>query len=263
MNKHMVVIWLAGLLASMSVWAVKLNSLYQVSVPVATQAADARTEAIHTAFQDVLIRLTGDPDILSNKAVKASLNRADYYVQEFSYSTPDVSAATYMLNVKFSERDVKRLLKKAGAKEWKNIRPLVLVWLATVSDKNQVDIMGVESGSQVLEKFKQQGQRYGIPLIFPVMDVTDMTEISADNITSVALPEIKNASKRYQPDALLVGTMESHDEGYEARWNLVAKEKVWDFTTSGATQEQVIGEAMDHLTEMFTQNNLQPIKNNG
>lgn len=256
MNKRMIAAWFAGMLAMLvwtSVGAVKLTTLYEVSVPVASQAAEARTEAIHTAFQDVLIRLTGDQNIVKNKQIKPSLERADYFVQEFSYSAPEVSDATYTLNVKFSEQDVKRLLRKVGAKQWTNIRPLVLVWLATV-DGQEASIIGIEGNNLVLQKFKQQGQRYGLPLIFPVMDVTDLSQISPDNITRVSLPEIKSASKRYEPDALLIGTIEMEDGTYQARWNLISKDKSWDWTTSGNSQDQVIGDALDHISQMFSQN---------
>lgn len=255
MNKRIIAAWLAGMLAWTPVGAVKVTTLYEVSVPVASQAADARAEAIHNAFQDVLIRVTGDQSIIKNKTIKASLDRADYFVQEFSYSAPEVSDATYTLNVKFSEQDVKRLLRKVGAKQWTNIRPLVLVWLATVDHQNQANIIGMEGNNQVLQKFKQQGQRYGLPLIFPVMDVTDLSQVSPDNITALSLNEIKTASKRYDPDVLLVGTIQNEDGTYEARWSLIAKDKSWDWTTSGSSEDQVIGDALDHVSQMFSQKN--------
>ncbi len=253
MNKMIVAAWIALAVAWTPAWAVKVTTLYQIEVPVASQASDARAEAIREGFESVLIRLTGDQGIVNNKQIKASLNRADYFVQEYSYSAPDVSSATYTLKIKYSEPDVKRLMRKTGLKQWSAIRPLVLVWLATVNDQHKVDILGLETESVMLEKFKLQGQRYGLPLIFPMMDVTDLDKVSPDTITSLALPELQGASKRYEPDALLIGTIE-HDQGnYEGRWNLVMKDKTWDWTTSGKTPEQAIGEVLDHVSQTLSQ----------
>lgn len=242
------------MLAWTPVWAVKVTTLYQVEMPVASQSSEARAEAIYDGFQDVLIRLTGDQSIIKNKLIKANLDKADYFVQEYSYSAPDVSSATYTLKIKFNEQDVKRLLLKTGIKQWTAIRPLVLVWLATVNaTSHEADIMGVETTNGVLEKFKRQGQRYGLPLIFPVMDMADMEKVSSENITDVALPELKNASKRYEPDALLIGTIEHEDNAYTARWSLVMNDKTWDWTTTGATQEEVIAGVLDHVSQTLSQ----------
>ncbi len=146
-------------------------------------------------------------------------------------------------------------LRKMGVKQWGSTRPLVLVWLATINKENKVDILAVETSNEMLERFKRQGQRYGLPLIFPVMDVADLDKVSAENITSVSLPELKEASKRYQPDVLLIGTVEYENDAYQARWSLVMKEKSWDWTTTGASQDQVIAEALDHVSQTLSPQN--------
>src|SRR3990167_6968750 len=196
MNKLIIAVCMVFILLGAPAWAVKVTTLYEVEMSVASQAADARADAIREGFRDVLIKLTGDQNIVRNKLIKASLDKADYFVLEYSYSAPSVSAATYTLNIKYNEQDVKRLLRKVGASHWSARRPLILVWLATINDRNEVDILGMETKGGTLEKFKRQGQRYGLPLIFPVMDVADMDKVSAENITAVSLPELKNASKR-------------------------------------------------------------------
>ena len=229
-----------------------MKALYEVEMSVASQAADARAEAIREGFQEVLIKLTGDQDVAKNKLIKSSLDKADYFVQEYSYSSPTVSSATYNLRVKYNEPDVKRLLRKAGAKHWGEKRPLVLVWLATINDRHEVDILGVETANDVLENFKRQGQRYGLPLIFPVMDVTDMEKITSDNITSLAMPELRDASKRYGPDVLLVGTIEQDDGGYRGKWNLIWNDKSWDWVVSGDTQEKLIAEVLDNVSQILS-----------
>lgn len=252
MNKISIAACLAFILTCAPVWAVKIKTLYEVEMSVASQASEARAEAIRDGFHDVLIKLTGDQDIAKSKLIKSSLDKADYFVQEYSYSSPTVSSATYTLRIKYNQQDVNRLLRKAGAKHWGETRPLVLVWLATINDRHEVDILGVETANDVLQKFKKQGQRFGLPLIFPVMDVADMEKVSSENITAVSLPELRDASKRYEPDVLLVGTISHDDTGYQGRWNLIWKDKTWDWSITGETQEKVIADALDDVSQVLS-----------
>jgi uncharacterized protein len=255
MNKCIFAAWMLLMLVVTPAWAVKVTTLYEVKIPVASQAADARADAIREGFRDVLMRVTGDQEIEKNKLIRANIERADYYVLEYSYSAPEVSSSTYTLNIKYSEPDVKRLLRKNGIKQWSSIRPLVLVWLATVNAQNNVDILGSESGSTKMEKFMRQGQRIGLPLIFPVMDMADLDKVSPENITEVSLPTIKDASKRYDPDALLIGTIESNDEeGFDGRFSLVLKNKTWDWTNTAESQDKVFAEALEHVSQTLAAN---------
>src|SRR3982750_884414 len=96
--KFMKMLWISVLsvlfLCSKAVFAIKIADLYQVELPIIAQSQDMKDEAIKTGFLQVLIKLTGDPLIDKNPLVKISLQKADYYVQEFSYSLANTNSAT-------------------------------------------------------------------------------------------------------------------------------------------------------------------------
>ena len=79
-----------------SALAVKVSSLYQAEIAVASQADDARVQAVKDGLLQVLIKMSGDPAINANPDIKQSLQRADYYVQEFSYSAPTTASSQYL-----------------------------------------------------------------------------------------------------------------------------------------------------------------------
>lgn len=252
MNKSILAVVLAALLVCTSAWAVRVATLYEAELTVPSQTADVRADAVRDAFLKVLIKVTGNQDIEKNRRIRDSINRADYYVQEYSYSSPSVSSSTYTLHVQFNETDVKRLLRKAGVDYWGEMRPLILVWLATINDKKEIDILGVETPGNLLHVFKKQGERFGLPLIFPVMDVTDMNMISSENIVSVSLPVLKTAATRYAPGALLIGTIEQGKQGYDAHWNLILGDKIWDWSISAPTQQMVISDVLDDVSQTLS-----------
>jgi hypothetical protein len=252
MNKWTISIFIVLVSIWVPVWAVKVNTLFEVDVSVASQAPDARAEAIREGFHDVLIKLAGNQNVIKNKVLRSSLDKSDYYVQEYSYSAPTVSSATYNLHIKYSEQDVRRLLRKASVTAWGDNRPLLLVWLAMVNDKHDVEILGGENGNDVVGKVKRFGQRFGVPLIFPVMDMTDMQKISSDNVTSISVQELKDASKRYEPEALLIGTLEHDGDIYSGHWSLVWGDKAWDWNLEADSREKVLSDVMDNVSQVLS-----------
>lgn len=230
---------------TISAWAVKVSSIYEVDMPVETQLEDARAEAVKQGFLQVLTKVSGDPLIQKNADIMEGVKKAGYYVQEFSYRATDTSTTAYMLNVRFNPVDVNRLLKRAGIAYWGEERPLILVWLAVTDDKHNTEIIGNETPGDLLENIAQQGKQFGLPLIFPMMDVTDVSQLSPEDIMTGALPMIKEASKRYKPDALLIGSIEQSGDQFDSEWQLILGEDVWSWTISDRSVEKVIAAVLN------------------
>lgn len=252
MSRRILLCVLAMMIPTVSVWAVKVSSLYQAEIPVASQAADARADAIREAFHQILIKVSSNQDIDKNALIKSSLKKADYYVQEYSYSAPTVLSSTYLLIVKFDQEDVNRLLRKAGVSYWGETRPLLLVWLAVSNQDQQSEIVGGETPGEMLETMKQQGKRYGLPLIFPVMDMTDMSHVTPADVSSMAIPVLKEAGKRYTPDALLVGEMQPAKDGYVSKWTLVLNNNQWNWEIPGATPEIMMADILHEVSQTLS-----------
>src|SRR5262245_51008662 len=130
--------------------AVKVSNLYEVELPVISQSQDIKEEAMKTGLLQVLIKLTGDPLIEKNPLVKSSLQKADYYVQEFGYSSANASSSTYLIRIRYDNNSINRLLKKAGIVYWGEIRPLILVWLAFTNKENATEIIGNETHGNIV-----------------------------------------------------------------------------------------------------------------
>lgn len=239
---------IAALLATPAA-AVKVTSLYTAEVAVPTQAADVRAEAIRKGFLDVLMRVSGNPDVASAPGIKAGLSKAEYYVQEYSYSAATVDSATVTLKVTFDEDDVNRLLKNAGVVYWGDTRPLVMLWMAVTDSDHQTVIIGGDDATAVMESVKAEGKRVGLPLILPVMDVDDMNQVTPATITSVALPALTQASARYAPDAILVANIEPLAPGFTSHWLLILKDKQWAFTIPGTSLQTIISTAMHQVSQ--------------
>ncbi len=229
--------------------AVNVASLYRITVPVASQLPDQRDFAESDGFHQILIRLTSDPEIAKNPVIKSNLNRAEYYVRDYSYSPPSPSSSRYMMQIRYEQEDVVRLLKKASVPFWAESRPLTLAWLAVTDASNQTEIIGNDSTNDIYELVKMQSRRLGIALIFPVMDMNDISQVDTQNVMDVALPELRQASKRYHPDVLLIAQIHQGVDQVTGKWSLVMNSNQLDWQVSGKSMEEMVASAMEQISE--------------
>src|SRR5579863_7566366 len=91
------------MLAFSPAWAAKVSSIYEADLLVATQSEEERAQAVEQGLEQVLIKLSGDPLIEKNPAIKSSVHKADYYVQEFSYASSTTSSSQYLLQIYYDK----------------------------------------------------------------------------------------------------------------------------------------------------------------
>ncbi|OGT40185.1 MAG: hypothetical protein A3F12_08005 [Gammaproteobacteria bacterium RIFCSPHIGHO2_12_FULL_38_14] len=234
---------------SFSLFAAKVPDLYQVELPVTAQSDTARNTAMQKGLMQVLVKLTGEPTIVENDVIKGSLDKADTYVQEFSYLPSSRTDMPYTIQIRYNSGDIQRLLKRAGVAYWNVDRPLILMYLTWTTKDHQTEIIGHDVPQYLLDMTEQQGKIYGLPIIFPMMDMTDTSQIAVQDILNMNIPSLKQASKRYEPDALLVGHMEEVTGGVTSVWRLTSGNNQWDFVINELNSKDVIASLMSQVSQ--------------
>lgn len=232
--------------------AVKMSNLYQAEVSVASQTYDLREQAVKDGLLQVLIKISGNAEIDKNPVIKSGLRKADYYVQDYSYSPDSRDSSQYQLKISYEPNDVNRLLASAKVAHWGENRPLTLVWLVVTDKQHIASIIGNEMTGTVFDKIMQESKNYGLPLIFPVMDVDDMDHVSAEDITTMNVALLQTAAKRYAPDALLIGRINETWQGSQSQWQLIMKDKQWDFKVANNTTDGVITSVMNQINQVMS-----------
>jgi hypothetical protein len=253
-NLTVLTVSLLLMLLSPWVWAVRVHSIYQAQVPVASQTPQKRSEAAKVGLAQVLAKVSGNTDILENKpSLKASLDKADTWIQEYSYATPPnpPKDLPYVLTIHFDPDAINRLLREAGSPIWGQNRPLVLVWLVVDGTNRSGDIVDSNTSGDVQTVLKHYAKQRGLPLIFPVMDVTDMSQVAANDIITKSLPKLQNAAKRYASDALLVGRVTQSDGGFTSQWQLVSSADQSNWDISGSSLDQVFSSVVNNVSDVF------------
>jgi hypothetical protein len=246
------------ILAMLFIWlqktalAVTMSNLYQVEVLVPSQTNELRDQAARDGLLQVLKKISGNLEIDKNPVIKAALKKAEYYVQDYSYSSDSTDASQYQLKISYEPQDVNRLLAKAKVASWGENRPLTLVWLAVTDKQHISSIIGNEMTGTVFDNMMRAGKNFGIPLIFPMMDVDEINKVSVEDIKARNMAQLKEIAKRYSPEALLLGEIEENDQSSDSHWQLIMKDTEWDWKISNSSTDEVIKSVINQVSQAMS-----------
>lgn len=224
---------LAALISAPWAFAEQVENLYEATVPVDGQSAQARGDGIRTAFARVIVKVSGDRGLINHPELAGITQKASAYVQQYRYKSletlgDDVAsdAGDRLLWVQFDERAVNRLLRESGVPVWGGTRPSVLVWLGQEEGARR-DLLSLEQEAWLRAHLDRVGRSRGISFIWPLMDVADRSAIRVSDLWGGFDENIRSASARYQPDVILVGRMTRQGGGrWRGEWLLYLPDKV-------------------------------------
>ncbi len=235
-----------GLLVAMPV-----GSLYEASVPIADQSDAQRRQALPRAMGQVLVKLTGDPDIVDKQRAKPLINDAQSYVQQYRYIEPQPDSDEGLrLWTGFDEDAVNSALQRQGIATWGRERPATLIWLA-VEDEDGRQIIGMEQAPAYLDPLTRRARERGLPLLLPLMDLEDTTRLNPADIASGSVDALREASARYPADVVLAVSLTGLDTGnVSARWTLLSEKAGNDSWNDAAeSSAAVLNAGIDRLAE--------------
>jgi hypothetical protein len=244
---------LVALLAcTISANAVVVSGLYEVSYPVASQQVQERKAAIKHALVELLIRVTGNSQIMEMPQAAQMLEKAPGYVRQFRYAFETVMQHTgdpgfsetqkeqQVLNVLFDEAAIKQALWKNKLPVWGKTRPATIVWIA-IQDAERRYLLDSNVSKDIVDVINTQAKKRGIPVIYPLLDLEDQMNINVSDVWGGFADNIANASSRYPAEEIFSGRVFLDPFGtWQARWTLLhgSEQTVWQ--VSGEELETVI-----------------------
>lgn len=195
-------------LAVASANAGQLVNVYRAEALVKSQTEAERNAAARATFGQVIVRVSGQRSALDHPAVKQAINNAQNYLFGFTYQSSNqkitdkgkvVPAVKLQLN--YSPEAIDQLLRKSQLPLWPAQRPKILVWLVA---QDQTGLRLVPE-PQALQALQTQAAYRGLPIIIPTRDMEDSVSLGAEDLWTLDVAKIQDASVRYKADAILVG----------------------------------------------------------
>ena len=247
-------ILLAFALLSMPLGAVEVATLYTAEVPLDEEADDPRGDAYDAALRQVLLRVSGS-ELADDEETRALL-----FPNPRAFVTQFRPGAEDSLWVSFDGQAIERVLRSAGQPIWGADRPLTLVWLAVDWGQGEREIIAaddpermeqearsIDRNRMIRERFLDIADRRGLPLVFPLLDTTDLQKVTFADIWGGFDEAVRDASERYGANSVLIGRIRATStQANRWTWYFGAQELV----LSGPP-EAVLGQVADRLAAEF------------
>lgn len=247
------------LLASTATQAARLENLFQSEVVVSGRDTAARNAGLRRALGEVLLRMTGNPQELQTPQAKQILRQPDRYAEQFRFlqvTETEGAGPSLHLWVQFDGVTLAKDIREAGLPYWGADRPDMLAWLA-IDDRGSryiVSETGYPGVSAILQKAAVQR---GIPVTLPLMDLQDRGLVKFTDVWGGFVSGLEEASQRYRPQVMLVGTLghSSSGRGWRSNWTLIegTNRQDWENHASSMNETVYLGfsEAAERLAMRY------------
>lgn len=198
--------------------AVVMENLYTVVIQVTDNTLQARNRELPAAFAQVVQRAASSNDVLKSPQYENAREHLDRFVSNYFYT--DNGDGTYTLTLRFNEQMINNLLSKIGRTALGVQRPQVLLWLV-VEQNQQTNFITHGPNTQMASNVEALSAQYGLPVILPLLDLTERVFINENDVMSDNLATLTQAAERYNTKTMLLGKMR-HDAGtWYCEWRLV------------------------------------------
>jgi len=201
---------IVSFLSSMSLGAVEVKGLYQASIAINSQNSNDRAHALKKALAAVMLKVGGEKSVLDNNVIKKSLSNYHLYLSQYRYQHKALQIADEQGNEKqlfllasFNKEKINQLFQQANLPLWGSLRPQVLLWLVDEQGLTR-RIMSNSSASNLPFMVNEFSAQRGLPIMMPLMDLTDANQIKLSDVWGRFQQPIKEASSRYFAEAIVV-----------------------------------------------------------
>lgn len=232
--------------------AAVVTGLYEVRMPVVGKSSAERQDSLRKAFEELLVRITGQSNIAQQPEGVALLDKTAQFIRQYRYelqnqpkygrpsiaigAAPEILPSTkneQTLWVQFDEVAVRDAITQAKLPLWGATRPSTLLWVA-VQDFDQRFLVDANQLSDAADAIKLAARQRGLPVVLPTGDSQDQSRINITDIWGDFADQVLDASLRYGTEAILTGRVGVDPFGtWQSRWTLYH-----DGTTASWNSEQ-------------------------
>jgi len=249
--RNLFVLFISFISFTSCVLANQFENLYQGNIIVEKQGEQQLKDL---ALQQVLIKVSGNPQINTLDESQQLLKKAQSLLSQFGYR--NIENKRYFMAV-FDPSKINQALKEMQQPVWGETRPQTLVWLIVDSDGERElisDTMVNGNQDDVLALVVNSAQQQrGISFRFPLMDLDDNLAVSLSDVSGRFFDQIAEASERYDASLFSVANLKQEDQNtWNLEWALVHSNPQ-SMNNKVVASEKLSGEKEVILTKMTDQ----------
>lgn len=196
----------------------RADSLDTVALAVEGRGAIERQQALQQGLKDMLVRLSGNQQVLTQPVTERALAQIDRWVSRYDYAGDQLVA-------RYDTRGLMDFMESEGAPVWGFPRPKILIWLVE-QGAGRGDMVAGDHGLR--EHLLDEARRRGLSLVIPEWDSKDRNAITVADIRGRFDGRLLSASRRYSHQLVVAAVL------YEGSPATVS----WRVRQGGATLDQ-------------------------
>lgn len=224
---------------------------YEENLSCAPKACEYQSElerkkTFQKGLLQTLERFSGKAPSATALPVQQALENINQYIEQFAYDGET-------LTVKYSADLIQRLMQKMGEtvlSEQKN--PAAVIWIA-VEEAQGRRLIGAEAEPDWQTHLNKLAPK-GLSLILPLMDLEDMTLVTANDVWGVFPSILKQASSRYKAQLILVAKLiKLENSEWQGTWKILGEGDMPSWDVQGTTKEEVLSLGVKHASAHLAQ----------
>jgi uncharacterized protein len=218
-------------------------------------------------FEDVLVKVSGDASILSDRRFAALAAVAGQYVSTFSYrdrfegKPVHDEQGTYdrphFLTCQFDPQKIDSVLKMLGRKPWLGERPR-LVMILIVHGRTNSGLLSRDGvfDPDMREALATAAQRYGLTVNLPSVAILQDNQIDIDTAESIPADRLLKVAALSDSELPLVGDSRWSDAalGWVAKWRLAVNGRRHRWSVSGVNYDEAFRNAIRGTARVLSGN---------
>ncbi len=199
------------LFVSLNAKADVLVDLYESEIWVPDRADVTFNKAIEEGLSKVIVKLSGDRDVLELPKIMQLTKSARSLLFRYGYSEKEGNEKLF-LKVEFDKDEVLKKLVAAGAPLWTANRSPVMC-LLVFQDRFGRTFLDSDSGNELRMELEEAFSERGVPLRYPLLDLTDYAVLSVDSVWNKNKEPVQHVIDRYGIQDILVGRFSQLSSG--------------------------------------------------
>jgi hypothetical protein len=234
-----------------------LDDIYTTRAVVTGKDERNRPLGFRLCFEDVVVKVSGDATIVSDRRFEALAALAGQYVSTFSYrdrlegkpvhDEQGTHDRPHILTCQFDPQKIDGALKTLGRKPWLGHRPR-LVMLLVVHGRTNNGILSRDGAfdPDMREALANAAQRYGLTVNLPSVATLQGNQINIDTAETISADRLLKVAVLSDSELSLVGDLRWSDAalGWVAKWRLAVNGWRHRWSASGVNYDEAFRNAV-------------------
>lgn len=231
----------------------EVQEIYTSHISVSSQNQDVLEEAQEEALVQVLQRVTLQPDVAQAKELLLSETPVGQYIQSYSYEKNAAdSDMPWLLVADFDGKKINQLLLDMQIPIIGDNRPVLLALISVNDSVGSGVLMGQQSAQGGYQFLAHSAHDWGIPLVFPANDLTDIQNFQIQHVANFDLQHLAVGAKRYKANGLLVGQINDLGNGsFASKWKMVFGDNAFQWQMSGESVTEVLQLSLNNIVKNY------------